>query len=262
MFEESGHLEGPALSQGRKLGFLAQTKNRLVPAGPLPWRLRMGIGRGLTIVLDLRHWTGMYLGLYELELNRYLRRLCRPGYRCFDVGGQYGYDSLVLAKLSRNRVITFECEQELCRQISHSIAANPSLEELVSIRHAFVGRVTRPSTLHISLDDVAYAQDGFLPDFVKMDIEGGEFDALLGAQRLLAERHPTLIVEVHSIELEKQCGRLLQALGYSPIVVSPRRWLRDNRPTGHNRWLIAEGRGNNGELRVSRARRLRGRSAA
>jgi hypothetical protein len=100
----------------------------------------------------------------------------------------------------------------------------------------------------VSLDDVAYGQDGFLPDFVKMDIEGGEFDALLGAERLLSERVPGLIVEVHSLEIEKQCGRFLQALGYKPIVVSPRRWLRDNRPTGHNRWLVAPGRDSRGEL--------------
>ena len=39
-----------------------------------------------------------YSSVYELELNRWLRRLCRPGYTAYDVGGQLGYDALVLAK--------------------------------------------------------------------------------------------------------------------------------------------------------------------
>lgn len=221
--------------------FYQRAKNRLVPRGPRPWRLRVGIGRGLTIILDLEYWTRLYLGLYELELNRYLRHLCRPGYRCFDVGGQNGYDALVLAKLTRGNVITFECVPELCNQIAESVRANPRLKHLVTVRNAFVGRNTDPSALQLALDDIAYHGDGFVPDFVKMDIEGGELEALLGAERILADRRPSMIVEVHSRELEDHCGRLLRKVGYEPKVVNPRRWLRDNRPTGHNRWLVAEG---------------------
>jgi hypothetical protein len=59
----------------------------------------------------------------------------------------------------------------------------------------------------------------------------------------LRERRPNLIIEVHSRELEDGCGRLLRGAGYSPKVVNPRRWLKDNRPGAHNRWLVAEGAG-------------------
>jgi hypothetical protein len=30
--------------------------------------------------------------------------------------------------------------------------------------------------------------------------------------------------------------------GYRPLVVTPRRWLAENRPLEHNRWLVARGR--------------------
>ena len=42
-----------------------------------------------------------------------------------------------------------------------------------------------------------YCQDnGVSPDFIKIDVEGFEVEVLLGAERLLAERRPILIVEV------------------------------------------------------------------
>jgi hypothetical protein len=74
-----------------------------------------------------------------------------------------------------------------------------------------------------------------------MDIDRAELSALTGAKGLLAARRPHLIVEVHSVELERQCGDLLLELGYSPRIVSQRRWLADNRPIEHCRWLIARG---------------------
>jgi hypothetical protein len=48
------------------------------------------------------------------------------------------------------------------------------------------------------------------------------------------------VVEVHSTELERACGRLLVELGYRPVIVNPRRVLPDYRPgLALNRWLVA-----------------------
>jgi hypothetical protein len=91
----------------------------------------------------------------------------------------------------------------------------------------------------LSLDEWAYGT-GFVPDFIKLDIEGGELAALRSAERLLGERHPALVVEVHSASLEQECGRLMIDRGYRPIIVNPRRWLPDHRPGLElNRWLVA-----------------------
>ena len=68
-------------------------KRAILPA-PGPRRLPIGIGRGLTMHIDFAHQTRTYLGLYEIELNRYLRRILKPGFTAFDVGAQHGYDAL------------------------------------------------------------------------------------------------------------------------------------------------------------------------
>jgi FkbM family methyltransferase len=46
----------------------------------------------------------------------------------------------------------------------------------------------------VSLDDFCA---GSAPDFVKMDIEGAEYDALQGAQQLLEQRRTTWLIELH-----------------------------------------------------------------
>jgi hypothetical protein len=81
------------------------------------------------------------------------------------------------------------------------------------------------------------------PDFLKIDIDGGELDALAGGVRLLSERRPHLVVETHSLELEHECGALLVKCGYRPIIKHNRRIWREHRGGApHNRWLLAEGR--------------------
>jgi hypothetical protein len=115
-----------------------------------------------------------------------------------------------------------------------NFALNPSIAQLIEPVLAMVG--TGDGCL--GLDDWAYGS-GFVPDFIKLDIDGGEVDALCSAERILRERHPPLIVEVHSAELERQCGEILVAHRYRPRIVSQRAVLPDWRPSEHNRWLVA-----------------------
>jgi hypothetical protein len=148
--------------------------------------------------------------------------------------------TLCLARLSPGgRVLAFEADPDECERLRRNVAANPSLVPTPEVRLA---RVTdRTAGADVTLDDAAFATDGFVPDLVKLDVEGWELKALRGGQRLLAERRPHLVVETHSAELELGCSDLLAAHGYSPQVVEPRRWLAEVRQ-GHNRWLVATGR--------------------
>jgi FkbM family methyltransferase len=53
-----------------------------------------------------------------------------------------------------------------------------------------------------------------VPDVVKIDIEGAELLALRGAERLLRERKPVLLVEVHTEEISREFYPLLERYGY------------------------------------------------
>lgn len=136
-------------------------------------------------------------------------------------------------------MLAFEADPTEHARLQRNIAANPALapapEAILALR---VTAGERPDD--VTLDGIAFAAGGFVPDVVKLDVEGRELHALEGAAHLLAERRPHLIVETHSEALERDCLALLRTHGYAPRIVHPRRVLAEVR-AGHNRWLVAEG---------------------
>jgi hypothetical protein len=204
----------------------------------------VGLGRGITMNVDFARQTRTYLGMYELELSRHLRRLCPPGTRAYDVGAQFGYDALVLANLGAGAVASFEPGADAVAGMRANFALNPALAPRITAVSAWVGSGAGGT---LALDDYARSPGGFVPDLIKIDVdtedteEALEADVLEGARELLRDRRPSLVVEVHSAQLERVCGALLVEHGYRPTIVSQRRVLPDYRPIAHNRWLVAEG---------------------
>jgi hypothetical protein len=213
-------------------------KAALLPRGRVMRTLPVGVARGVRMEVDFAHESQLFLGLYEWELNRHLRRLAVPGTLSFDVGGSFGYDALVLAKLTGARVCTIEMDDAAVERLRRNIDANAWAD--VEVVHAAVAATTDASGAAYTLDDLAYARDGgFVPAVVKIDVEGNELAALRGATELLRSARPALVVEVHSRALEDGCIELVRSHGYAaPIVVNQRRFLREHRPLAHNRWLV------------------------
>jgi precorrin-6B methylase 2 len=207
--------------------------------GVRPVRIMAGPARGVSMTLDFYGHTPMYFGVYEMELHRFTRRALADAQLVFDVGAYIGYDALMFAARSAARVITFEPDAEHLLRLRDNVERNHNLSPRVEIQPYAVtaargaGRTT--------LDEVARRAGA--PDFIKIDIDGGEVDALEGGRELLRTRRPHVIVETHSLELEQQCGTILTELGYRPVIKHNRsvwREFRGNAP--HNRWLLASGR--------------------
>jgi hypothetical protein len=218
------------------LGSLAHIgKNALVPKGADFRKVLFGPAAGCVMHLDLQNNFTVYVGLYERELRPHFRSLVRRGYNCFDVGGKGGYYALLLAKQSRGKIVSFECEKIAAEEMRRTFAKNPYAIETVE---GFVGDQNQGE--NVTLDAVAART--FVPDFIKMDIEGAEAKALVGARAILAGRKPSLIIEVHGREIEDECLSTLRSHGYQPKVVTQRSILKETRPLGHNRWLVCEGR--------------------
>jgi hypothetical protein len=143
--------------------------------------------------------------------------------KSFDIRGRDGYRGLLISSITKATVISIECEAAGIVEMNATIAAKVLPIEAVN---AFVGaKVSADST---TID--AIAKTRFLPDFIKIDIEGGEAEALAGATQVLAERRPSLIIEVHSVEQEELCIRTLQEYGYLVRTVDQARYFRETRP--------------------------------
>ena len=58
------------------------------------------------------------------------------------------------------------------------------------------------------------------PSLIKMDIEGGEYSALMGARAILERYHPTIFLATHGRQVHDDCCSYLRSIGYrlSPIM--------------------------------------------
>jgi hypothetical protein len=65
----------------------------------------------------------------------------------------------------------------------------------------------------VTLDDFVAAGDP-PPQLVKIDVEGGEYEVLLGGKELFANQRPLLIVEVHHQRAAEQITAWLDEYQY------------------------------------------------
>jgi hypothetical protein len=204
-------------------------------------RLPLGLGRGLAMEIDFDRDSRYWLGIYERELARHIRALCPPGGACFDLGSASGFYALVFAQCGATCVLAVEADASSCERLRRNVAANPELASSIEVSESRVGRETSAPEGTVTIDELAYGPGGFVPDLVKMDVEGNEVAALRGAQRLLAERRPHMIIETHSEDLDAGCRWLLEDNGYAVETVEPRPWMPEVRTLEFNRWCVARG---------------------
>jgi FkbM family methyltransferase len=105
-----------------------------------------------------------------------------------------------------SRELTFERSQE----------ASSRMEGRINQGQASTGEMIRVAA--ISLDDFFFS-DGRSepPNPIKIDVEGGEFQVLSGARKLLSEFKPRILCEIHSREMVKPVEKLLGDCGYTFI---------------------------------------------
>jgi hypothetical protein len=199
-----------------------------------------GPARGLDFTIDFERHLRFYLGLYESEVTPWLRRFATPGTLAYDVGADIGFQALVIARLTQAPVAAFEPQREAAAQIERHYALN---RDRVGPVHVLRSTVCSGTTGEgISLD--AYEEQSPLgaPGLLLIDVDGEETKVLQGATRLLRDAKPHLVIETHSLALERECAAILEQWGYRPVIVKNRRLWGDFRPPEHNRWLVAEGR--------------------
>lgn len=70
----------------------------------------------------------------------------------------------------------------------------------------------RKISLQMSSIDDYCAKKRVVPSVIKMDIEGGEYAAILGGHKVLSENRPAMIIETHGIEIDGILGSLPEML--------------------------------------------------
>jgi len=193
-----------------------------------------------------------WLGVYEYRKQRLFARSIRPGQVIYDVGANVGYYSLLASSLigDTGLVVAFEPLPRNVDFLKRHIAIN-HISNLMIINaavadrsgrirfspgaHHAMGRVQADGSMEfeaVSLDDCIHRLALPSAHIIKMDIEGGEFIALLGARTLLKEFHPTIFLATHGPRVHHDCCQLLSAIGYKLKAI-------DGRPIAQSRELVA-----------------------
>ena len=202
------------------------------------YRIPFGLGRGNIMSINFDHQTLLYLGLYEKEISKHILQLLKTSSNCFDIGANSGYYSLIFAKHTKGKVLAVEPDTNSFATLKANFSQNPYN---ISCLKSFVK--SKSDNASTTLD--ALMEQYFIPDLIKMDIEGGELSALKGAQKLLSNHAPHIIIEVHSEDLDYTCQKYLKNFGYQPKRIAPRKVFGEKRPSAYNGWLICQGGADN-----------------
>jgi FkbM family methyltransferase len=176
------------------------------------WMKTMILGR--PFVVESKEWQ-QWASDYEPHTTDYIRRNVKKGDIVLDIGAHVGYYTLLFAELvgPEGIVFAFEPNPDVMKVLEYNVKANGYDNIVLLVQKAvgasnekaklFVPEVTDAASLkpmtgvrrvyeveQVCLDDYGI----MMAHFVKMDIEGGELDALRGMSNLL-RHHPRLVIE-------------------------------------------------------------------
>lgn len=162
-------------------------------------------------------------GAWEPHLTTVFRRFVKPGHHVVDVGANIGYFTMLSARLCgpSGHVTAIEPNSENCRLILASVARNEltnvelipvALDQHRSWAHFGTNVGSNGSLRQSSVDDIIDGAGQIVPvfpldelitrpvDFIKLDVEGAEHRAALGATTII-ERDRPIVTSEFSIEM-------------------------------------------------------------
>jgi len=199
------------------------------------------------VLLEQEDW-------FEEEI-RFVRRWLRPGMRAIDVGASYGTYTMAMARSvgDGGRVWAFEPTPRTADYLQLSLdlndCANVSLNraavsdragtvafaagarsELNAVSAADGALADHLQVRAVTLDQMAADLGWGAIDFVKLDVEGHEIEAISGGAAFFASNSPLVMFEIGLYDQDRQRALLgrLAAMGYEffhllpgPLVLAP-----------------------------------------
>lgn len=236
----------------RKIPGVGSTVEKLVrsaipPASRFWMQIPEGLGKGLWMNVDPRFDVRYMDGGHEPWIQELLTSELQAGDCYFDVGAHTGFFAMIAARVvgPTGCVVAFEADPENAALLKANVERN-DLQQVKIVQAAVwsrAGEVTferGPAESNrmqghvsdnvssgrtagraeifvpaVSLDEVVFERGMGAPKLVKIDIEGAEWGALQGARRLLGEKKPRVLCEVHDPPEVEKIQNYLRELGYA-----------------------------------------------
>ena len=202
---------------------------------PGPRRIALGVGRGLWVFIDPQNNVQRLLGLAEQEITRHFVRFAPRVDDYVELGASDGYYCLLVRKFNPGvRITAYEPQEHFVEVWKTNRELNGLPDDAATWHPAPGGVPAAPLSALIG---------GGRRTLLKIDIDGGELEALRSGGERWTEFRGAIILEVHSRELERACIELLRGSGFTTRIVDLAWWrslVPERRPLAENRWVIAE----------------------
>ncbi|HQT79182.1 MAG: hypothetical protein B7Z80_17055 [Rhodospirillales bacterium 20-64-7] len=202
-------------------------------------------------------------------------RLFPPDWLLLDVGANYGQSasSMRLAQ-PRARIISYEPNTELAARITALFHNDPAIEVrpfglsdragLFTLYIPYYGNFAYPGLASLNEDEarswlspetlfffkasrvritpiqcrvITLDSEQLAPSFIKIDVQGAEYEMLQGSRQTLQRHQPVLLIE--SPGRDERIGRLLESLGYREFAYEGDRFLQ-KKSEGTNSFFLTD----------------------
>lgn len=221
-----------AISDKSLLGKVLRFPLRLIPPQTVLPIMQGRLKGKKWIVGSTNH--GCWLGSYEYVKRILFERTVRENSVVLDVGAHVGFYTLLASVLvgPRGKVFAFEPFPANLVYLKEHLRLN-RIDNVIVVEAAVadecgkvffdegpsssMGRISQNGRLQVetvAIDELVAKRELPAPDHIKIDIEGAEALALLGAKSTLAQFHPTIFLATHGSSIHQECCRLLHSLDY------------------------------------------------
>ncbi|MES2772730.1 MAG: FkbM family methyltransferase [Bacteroidota bacterium] len=161
----------------------------------------------------------------EIRLAKWMINNIQPGWDTMDVGAHFGYYTLLLHELTgpHGKTIAFEPSRLAFEKLTLNVAKQDRILAInlgagsITGKQLLAERGTRSSESNsffdlagartilaaiVKLDDWIQ-EHAIIPKFIKVDVEGGEWELVKGASALLFLYHPIIAMEIRTVHFEE-----------------------------------------------------------
>jgi FkbM family methyltransferase len=185
---------------------------------------------------------GCWLGSYEHDKQRQFQKAIKAEDVVYDVGANAGFYSLLASVLvgEKGHVYAFEPlpgnvrnlrkHMEInrvgnCTVIEAAVSSSDGEASFDPSADCHTAHLSTTGSIHVrtvALDTLASRNEIRPPDFMKIDIEGAEFDCLRGCARTIQSYRPIIFLATHGQENHDACLKLLAEWKYEAASLDDR----------------------------------------
>jgi FkbM family methyltransferase len=204
-------------------------------------RVLSGPLKGMYFAMPRLERLAFGLGTYEQHIVQVIQSYVKPGSVAYDIGANAGYLTLVMAQSvgRQGDVFAFEPDPKNIMAleanglsnglsnvslIAKAVSEKSGRVSFATFDYSLVGHIARSNTSgdatmievdSISIDDYVYRDNNPAPNFIKIDVEGGEEEVLKGCSKVLLESKPIILAEVRAGQMWNDILRFMVAHNYT-----------------------------------------------